>query len=385
VPTPFSTTTRALAGDRPAYAAVAWGLGALMLALWGAWFLGTEVPVFETSRAARLEVKQLPHHVASLFSGRVLAAPPGLGQAVAAGEVLLALDTTADRLRLAEEEARLAGLPPRIEALRQELVSLEAAKAEDQRAAQAAMEAARARGREAEAAARFARANEQRLREQSAAGGVAQIDALRAKAESEKLDAARDAVAADLRRLDLDRQVRAHQDQARIETLRGAALALEADTATARASVARLLDAIERHTLRAPVAGRIGDAAPLYPGAYVTEGQRLVSVVPPGELVIVADFAPSAAMGRIRPGQVGRMRLDGFPWAQFGAIDAVVTRVGSEIRDGHVRVEFQPAAGASAALMQHGVPGAIEVAVERASPAALVLRAAGLVLAGRDR
>ncbi len=356
-----------------------------MLALWGAWFLGTEVPVFETSRAARLEVKQLPHHVASLFSGRVLAAPPGLGQAVAAGEVLLALDTTADRLRLAEEEARLAGLPPRIEALRQELVSLEAAKAEDQRAAQAAMEAARARGREAEAAARFARANEQRLREQSAAGGVAQIDALRAKAESEKLDAARDAVAADLRRLDLDRQVRAHQDQARIETLRGAALALEADTATARASVARLLDAIERHTLRAPVAGRIGDAAPLYPGAYVTEGQRLVSVVPPGELVIVADFAPSAAMGRIRPGQVGRMRLDGFPWAQFGAIDAVVTRVGSEIRDGHVRVEFQPAAGASAALMQHGVPGAIEVAVERASPAALVLRAAGLVLAGRDR
>jgi membrane fusion protein, adhesin transport system len=80
------------------------------------------------------------------------------------------------------------------------------------------------------------------------------------------------------------------------------------------------------------------------------------------------------------------MRLDGFPWAQYGSIEATVGRVATEIRDGAVRVEFTPAlAGSPAAIMQHGVPGTIEVAVERAAPASLALRAAGLLLSEAAR
>ena len=63
------------------------------------------------------------------------------------------------------------------------------------------------------------------------------------------------------------------------------------------------------------------------------------------------------------------MRLDGFPWAQYGSISATVSRVATEIRDGAVRVEFTPArVGNPADIMQHGVPGVIEVAVEQAAP-----------------
>jgi hypothetical protein len=121
-------------------------------------------------------------------------------------------------------------------------------------------------------------------------------------------------------------------------------------------------------------------------GAYVAEGQRLVSVVPQGELMAVGEFIPGSAMGRVRPGQRATMRLDGFPWAQYGSIDATVSRVATEIRDGAVRVEFTPARdGNPADLMQHGVPGVIEVAVERAAPASLVLRAAGLLLSATMR
>jgi membrane fusion protein (multidrug efflux system) len=151
--------------------------------------------------------------------------------------------------------------------------------------------------------------------------------------------------------------------------------------ATARAAVARIRQTIELHVVRTPVAGRIGDAAPLHAGAYVAEGTWLFSVVPPGDLKIVGDFAPGSAIGRVRPGQRATMRLDGFPWAQYGSIGATVARVATEIRDGTVRVEFTPAlAGNLAGIMQHGVPGTIEVAVERATPASLALRAAGLLL-----
>jgi multidrug resistance efflux pump len=386
LPTQFSQTTRSLANDRSLAPILAWLLGTVLLGAWSLWFAFGNVTVYETSRKARLEVMQLPHHVASPVSGRVASAAAVIGQEVAANQMLIELDAGAETLRLAEEQTRLAGLPPRITSMQTELVSLEQAKDEDFRAMQAAIDAAGARVREADATVKFARSNEIRLKRQSAAGGVAEIDALRALSEADKLSASKDAMAADLKRMEQDRQMRAHEAQARIENLRRSVVSLLGEMATARATIARIQQTIDRHVIRAPVAGRIGDVAALYAGAYVAEGQRLVSVVPPGELMIVGDFFPGSAMGRVRPGQRATMRLDGFPWAQYGSIGATVSRVATEIRDGTVRVELTPAAvGNPVGIMQHGVPGVIEVAVERAAPAALVLRAAGLLLSGSIR
>jgi membrane fusion protein, adhesin transport system len=212
-------------------------------------------------------------------------------------------------------------------------------------------------------------------------GGVAEIDALRAASEAERLSASKDAMTADLQRLEQDGQMRAHEAQARIEDLRRSVVSLEGEMATTRATIARIQETIERHVIRAPVTGHIGEVAALYAGAYVAEGQRLFSVVPPGELMIAGDFNPATAMGRVRPGQRATMHLDGFPWAQYGSIDATVSRVATEIRDGAVEVEFTPApTGNPTGIMQHGIPGVIEVAVEQVSPAILVLRATGLLL-----
>jgi membrane fusion protein, adhesin transport system len=386
LPTQFSQTTRSLANDRSPAPIFAWLLGTVLLCAWSAWFALGNVTVYETSRKARLEVIQLPHHVAAPLSGRISSASVIIGQEVLANQVLIELDASAETLRLAEEETRLAGLPPRIASMRIELLSLEQAKDEDLRATRAALDAAGARVREVDATIKFARSNESRLKRQSMAGGVAEIDALRAASEADKLSASKDALTADLKRIEQDRQMRADEAQARLENLRRAIVSLEGEAATARATIARIQQTIDRHVVRAPVAGRIGDAASLYAGAYVAEGQRLCSVVPPGELMVVGDFNPASAMGRVRPGQRATMRLDGFPWAQYGSIDATVSRVATEIRDGAVRVEFTPApAGNPTAIMQHGVPGVIEVAVERTAPALLVLRAAGLLLSGTVR
>jgi membrane fusion protein (multidrug efflux system) len=77
------------------------------------------------------------------------------------------------------------------------------------------------------------------------------------------------------------------------------------------------------------------------------------------------------------------MRLDGFPWAEYGTIQARVSRVGTEIRDNLVRVEFTPELSSeSHIIMQHGLPGSIEVSVEQVSPAVMILRAAGQLMSG---
>lgn len=386
MPSQFSQTTRSLAAERSPAAIVAWLLGLALLAAWAAWFVLGHVTIYETSRKARLEVEQLPHHVAAQFAGKVAAASLVIGRAVQAGEPLVELDSSVEKLRLAEEQARLQALTPRLDSARKELASLERARAEEGRAAQAALEAARARAREAEAAVEFSRGNERRLREQSTAGGVPQIDALRAASETQRLVATREALVADARRIELDAQTRASQAQAQSETLRRVIVTIEGDMSTAHATIARLERTIDLHVVRAPVGGRIGEVAPLHADAYVAEGQRLATVVPPGALIIVADFDPGSAMGRVQPGQRGRLRLDGFPWAQYGTIDATVSRVASEIRDNLVRVEFAPAtAGIMAEMLQHGLPGSVEVAIEETTPAALLLRAAGMLLSTPKR
>mgnify|MGYP006951217479 CR=1 FL=1 len=96
--------------------------------------------------------------------------------------------------------------------------------------------------------------------------------------------------------------------------------------------------------------------------------------------MIVGDFTPASVFGRILPGQSARLRLDGFPWAQFGTIEARVTRVASEIRENLVRVEFEPTSKTSHIALQHGLPGSVEVTVEQTTPAVLVLRAAGQLI-----
>ena len=93
-------------------------------------------------------------------------------------------------------------------------------------------------------------------------------------------------------------------------------------------------------------------------GAYVAPGQKLATIIPQGDLLIVADFDPTTALGRIRPGQTARFRLEGFPWVQFGTIEATAVRVAGEIRDQSLRAEFRIRRDATRGLvLRHGLPG----------------------------
>jgi membrane fusion protein (multidrug efflux system) len=100
--------------------------------------------------------------------------------------------------------------------------------------------------------------------------------------------------------------------------------------------------------------------------------------VPDGELKVVALFAPSAALGRVRAGQRGRVRLDGFPWTQYGSTLARVSRVSGEVRDGLVRVDLTLDTSSNPDIpFQHGLPAEVDVEVERLSPLAMLLRSVG--------
>src|SRR5262245_25051989 len=98
------------------------------------------------------------------------------------------------------------------------------------------------------------------------------------------------------------------------EGLRRERARIEGEMAAGRAACARLEHEIARHHIVAPAAGRLASVQTIVPGMVVRAGDRLATVFPSGDLKIVAELGPEQALGKLRPGQRARMRLDGFPW-----------------------------------------------------------------------
>jgi membrane fusion protein (multidrug efflux system) len=381
MPTTFSRTLRSLDADAPSRRRGVLLAAAVLLA-GGCWLAFGRVTVYELSGSARVEVRHAAHTVAAAVGGKVRNTYLTLGRQVAAGEVLVELDAEAERLALAERRARLAALTTRRQALRQEIEAEQQALGAQEKARASALAEARARHAEAAAQARYADVNAQTVARLRRTNAASNLEYQKAKSEAEAARAAEQALAATALRLDQDRLAQQSERRARLAKLAREQVELEGEAAVAEAAIRRLEHEIARRAILAPVAGRVGEALDLRPGAVVREAERLGAVVPEGEARVVGRF-PAAAAGRIRAGQPARVRLEGFPWAQYGTLPATVAEVGTEPSEGLFRVEFTLAPGeASRVPREHGLPGTVEVAVEEVAPAVLVLRAAGHLLYG---
>ncbi|HEX8483310.1 MAG TPA: HlyD family efflux transporter periplasmic adaptor subunit [Allosphingosinicella sp.] len=78
--------------------------------------------------------------------------------------------------------------------------------------------------------------------------------------------------------------------------------------------------------LTAPVAGEVGDVATEI-GLRAKPDTSLVTIVPEGSSLEVWLYAPSRAIGFVRPGQQVRLNFDAFPYQRFGIGRGTVTAV----------------------------------------------------------
>ncbi len=379
----FFRSVRSLEADNSQRSYLGLALAASLLTAWILWFFLAHVSVYAVTSKADLQVDRAAHHVESVVIGRVVATHMVLDQEVKAGDVLVELDSGTQQFQLTEEKTQLAAANPQIRSREEQIASEEQALVQDQQASKDALEEARAHYSEAEAAAQFAQAEAERVRKMYSAGVIAELDLNRSIADAQQRRAAADSLHYAVVRLEGEQRVRSNERKARIEQLTGELNKLRGDMATAGVTIQRLEEEVSRRWIRAPIDGRLGEVAPLRVGAVVHEGEKLAAVIPTGKLRVVANFDPPVALGRIRPGQHARLRLEGFPWAEYGSVGATVTNVASEIRDASIRVEMALDSGSDSRIpLQHGLPGSVEVEIETLSPANLVLRNAGSRLAG---
>jgi multidrug resistance efflux pump len=370
----FGRTLAALRADRNWASLVIGGVTVALLAVWMTWFFGASVTVYATSSRARVEVSPSPAHIAVPVAGRIARVNLVVGAHVSAGEILVELEATSEQISLSRARSIVASLQAEVTSIARELSSEDAGAAHGGSSDREGLREVLARQRAADAALQHAAEEEARMRSLLTAGAASEADLSAAIAEHREKRAASqalvhqgDALNAGNRQRDSARKVRREQLDRQHGQLQG-------ELAAAQAEVARLENEVERRSIRAPLAGTLGEVAALQPGAVLAEGTVIGTVVPPGELHVVAEYA-AESVGRIEADQRGRLRLDGFPWTQYGSLPLEVARVASDLRDGTVRVEL--VLRGSHLPVHHGMTGTVDVEVEQTTPVALLLRAAG--------
>jgi multidrug resistance efflux pump len=372
----FSRSMRSVHASRFRAALICALISALVLGGWAVWAAQARVSLYEVSETARLEVEHAARPIEAQVSGRVLKNYLALGDRVQAGQTLVELDAATERLQLAEAQTQPLALESQRSALRNEAAAAEQALNEERRTTRAVGDEATARFRETEEAARFARIEVERLAPLRAGGIISELEFLRAKSEAQKRDAAADSMRLAVVKLEQEHRTIGRDRQAQLERLKGEITRVESQMFTDKSTLKKIEHEIDKRRIEAPISGRIGEVAEQRTGTFVVAGSKLGAIIPDGGLRVVAYFPPQSALGRIQPGQEARLRLDGFPWAQYGSLAATVVNVAGETKDGQVRVELLLRVDQVSAIpLQHGLPGVVEIEVKKISPLRLALQA----------
>ncbi|HET8935204.1 MAG TPA: HlyD family efflux transporter periplasmic adaptor subunit [Polyangiales bacterium] len=377
MPHAFNRTLRALDSGH-ARASLALQVCALLaLGAWFVWFFGARVFVLAHSDNARLEVAQTGHRVQSAISGYVTEVAVKLGQHVQQGDVLGRLDASGPAHKLEQRDTEAEALRAQIAAVRRELAAVSGVLDSEQRAGELRLQEADARHEQAAALAAVRDTERTRSEELLRAGVVPEAAALRTRSDADLQRREEQALALARRRLSADQQLARAERAQHLAQLATRATTLQGQLDALNVSLRELRAEVELCTLRAPIAGRVGDLAAWTRGAFVQPGDLLAVVVPEGNMRVVAQFPPDQALGRIRSGQRAQLRLTGFPFTQFGAVHGAVASVAKEAHEGTIRVELTLDHSLPHIPLQHALPGSLQVEIDHVSPATLAWRAVG--------
>jgi multidrug resistance efflux pump len=342
-----------------------WVLVGVLLVLAGlsAWGVGARVPVYAVAAHTPLTLEPVLQVVVTPVTGQVRVTHLQTGREVQAGDVLVELDSTAQRLQLEEAQQHLGALEAHRTARRQEGAALEAAWQATAQAAQAAQAEAQTRH---DAAVRALQVAQEKVERLGLLSPLADLQAQKTAVETTHRS---------LQQLAHTQQVQAAEWHARLAQHQREVVVLEGELAVATARLARLASALEDTTLRAASAGRLGAVAALLPGTVVQAGAWLAILGPRGAFLVTVDVPPAVADGRLRAGQHAWLRVPSAPGMPARTLPATVAQVAEAGPDASVRVVLRLAPEALVQLpLQPLAVGTVVVEVDQKAPITLAIR-----------
>jgi HlyD family secretion protein len=112
---------------------------------------------------------------------------------------------------------------------------------------------------------------------------------------------------------------------------------LHGERVEAEAQLARLLQDLEKLNhrqklaeLRSPADGVVKDLATQTPGAVLSPGTVLMTLVPDGEALVAEVWLANQDAGFVAGGQSAKLKLASYPFQRYGMLDARVARVSAD-------------------------------------------------------
>lgn len=104
---------------------------------------------------------------------------------------------------------------------------------------------------------------------------------------------------------------------------------IEADILQVKAKAKELEFELDRAKLVSPTNGTVFNLIPSNDGYFASTGETLLHIVPEGDLE-ARIFLSNKDVGFVRPNMNAEIRVDAFPFTQFGSIKGVLKSIGQE-------------------------------------------------------
>ncbi len=383
---PFQRTLRSLNGYESGTRASLVLLGAIALGGLTTWTVAARIPVLKVSTEGRIEPHNAVHRIEPPEAGMVVTSLLELDKQVNEGDLLIEFDTREERLQLSQSEATSAALTQDLAVLEDQLANKQEEVGASGRVDEASLREANAKDQELRPR-RLLAEQRQELTQKSPVGALSDLEKLERRTEAEELSHASETQTLGIVRLQREQVVRREGLTAQLLGLRRERLKIEGQLEELKVTIERLHYLIEKKHVRAAASGRLVDVVELAAGDYITQGQRLGTILANGtsHIRVRARF-PKETVGIVRPGQTAQLKLDSYPWSVYGTVRAQVSSVGTEPGivatpesvPGTVRVELELEQPADPRIrLQHGLTTTVEIEVARVSPVTLLKRAIG--------
>ncbi|WP_459177028.1 HlyD family secretion protein [Ewingella americana] len=260
-------------------------------------------------------------------------------QWVKAGQPLVVIDSEEFNAHVASAQGDVADGKAQVAAQQAALISQQA----QEQLAQAQIQAARTAIRSSLAEQQHAQDEQRRYQSLAVSGATSRNDADRYKtvAITAEQEAAHASAMLDVAQ---NQAQVTHAQRAEIQ----AALALAQATVQKAQAALDLAQQDQKHTtIFAAVDGVVGNRQ-VQTGDYVTPGQRLMTLVPLGDLYVMANFKETQTE-RIQPGQKASISVDALPGVKFsGVVDSLAPGSGSTF----ALLPFEPGTGNFTKIVQ---------------------------------
>lgn len=105
---------------------------------------------------------------------------------------------------------------------------------------------------------------------------------------------------------------------------------VRADLQEATAALPALQDRVTRTEVRAPIAGTVNKLYVSTIGAVVQPGETMIELVPVGDTLLVEAFVDPKDIAFLRPGQAARVKLTAYDYSIYGALDGRVETISAD-------------------------------------------------------